>query len=65
MLDRIAPEQPQPYQPALALRAHCLDLLRKDGDALALYAKAITLCTHAPSRRWLEQKARAVRSRAS
>jgi RNA polymerase sigma-70 factor (ECF subfamily) len=57
VLDRIDADLAT-FQPAWALRAHCLSRLGQAGDAVAAYATAIALCTHAPQRRWLERQAR-------
>jgi RNA polymerase sigma-70 factor, ECF subfamily len=46
------------FQPAWALRAHCLARLGRDAEAAPAYQTAIALCTHLPQRRWLEQQAR-------
>jgi RNA polymerase sigma-70 factor (ECF subfamily) len=47
----------QTFQPAWALRAHCLARLGHAEAAAEAYAKAITLCDHLPQRRWLERQA--------
>ncbi|MCX7300785.1 MAG: hypothetical protein NTX73_10495 [Rhodobacterales bacterium] len=44
------------FQPAWALRAHCLSGLDRTVDAATAYRMAIALCTHGPQRRWLEQQ---------
>ena len=49
------------YQPYNAVRAHCLKGLGRTADAAEAYAKAITLCTDTPSRRWLEAQAAGLR----
>lgn len=57
MLEKIDPTAIATYQPAWAVRA---DLLRRAGqlsDAREAYAKAISLCTDAPLRKWLEARA--------
>ncbi|MEM7544054.1 MAG: DUF6596 domain-containing protein [Pseudomonadota bacterium] len=54
-LDQIAAKDAQGYQPYWATRAH---LMRAAGqDAGAAFAKAIALCTHPPTRAWLEKRA--------
>ena len=56
MLDTIDLEATQGFQPAWATRAH---LLARSGDrdgAAAAYAKAISLATDIPARRWLERQ---------
>ncbi|MEM9247122.1 MAG: DUF6596 domain-containing protein [Pseudomonadota bacterium] len=53
------------YQPAHAVRAHCLAGLGRFADAAEAYDKAISLCTDGPSRRWLEQKKSALRKKIS
>lgn len=53
-LGQIAATDAQGYQPYWATRAH---LLRANGqDAGAAFAKAIALCTHPPTRVWLEKQ---------
>ena len=57
MLARIEDAAIATFQPAWAVRA---DLLRRAGrldEARAAYDKAISLCTDAPLRRWLERQA--------
>ena len=64
MLTRIDPAAIAAFQPAWAARA---DLLRRAGrldEARAAYAKAISLCTHPPQRRWLERQAAEMQERA-
>lgn len=50
------------FQPAYAVRAHCLSGLGRTVEAAEAYAKAISLCTDAPSRKWLEHKRAQLRS---
>ncbi|MEO0325079.1 MAG: DUF6596 domain-containing protein [Myxococcota bacterium] len=59
MLDRI--DGTERYQPAFAVRAHCLARLGRNGEALAAYDRALALCTDAPSRRWLVRQAAPLR----
>ncbi|WP_300062619.1 DUF6596 domain-containing protein [uncultured Roseobacter sp.] len=61
LLDQIGFDGLARYQPAQAVRAHCLERMDRRGEAAEAYAKAIALCTDAPSRRWLEQRAAALR----
>ncbi|MEM1387225.1 MAG: DUF6596 domain-containing protein [Pseudomonadota bacterium] len=56
MLNRIEADDIGRFQPAHAVRAHCLARLRRYGEAAEAYTRAIDLCTHPPSRRWLERK---------
>ncbi|MEX0371141.1 MAG: RNA polymerase sigma factor, partial [Tateyamaria sp.] len=56
LLDQIAFDGIDTYQPAVAVRAHCLAALGQTGEAADAYGRAIALCTHVPSRRWLERK---------
>ncbi|PTX54349.1 RNA polymerase sigma-70 factor (ECF subfamily) [Litoreibacter ponti] len=53
LLDLIAPECIARFQPYWATRAHILRQLDHP-DAPEAYAKAISLCTEPPLRRWLE-----------
>lgn len=53
------------YQPAHAVRAHCLAALGRPAEAAEAYAKAISLCTDLPSRRWLEEKSADLRKKMS
>lgn len=53
------------YQPAHAVRAECFAALGQITDALEAYAKAISLCTDLPSRRWLETQADDLRKKMS
>ena len=63
MLDRIDFAGLDQYQPAFAVRAHCLAELGQLADAADAYEKAIALCTDIPSRRWLEVKLKTLRGR--
>lgn len=63
MLDLIAYDGLDSYQPFHAVRAQCLADLGRIADAAEAYSKAITLCTDHPSRRWLEQKTRDLRKK--
>ncbi len=65
MLDRIAFEGLETYQPAYAVRAHCLAALGRVAEAATAYDRAIALCTDIPSRRWLEARYAALRARSS
>ncbi|MEM9853040.1 MAG: DUF6596 domain-containing protein [Pseudomonadota bacterium] len=53
------------YQPAHAVRAHCLTHLGQNADAALAYSKAITLAKDAPSRRFLEKKLSDLRKKMS
>ncbi|MEO0487756.1 MAG: DUF6596 domain-containing protein [Pseudomonadota bacterium] len=53
------------YQPYHAVRAHCLAAMNRHADAAEAYAKAVELCTDAPSRRWLEEKITDLRKKMS
>lgn len=61
MLDRI--EGTERYQPAFAVRAHCLARLGRTAEALAAYDAAIALCADPPSIRWLDAQAAPLRRR--
>ncbi|MEM9850840.1 MAG: DUF6596 domain-containing protein [Pseudomonadota bacterium] len=63
MLARINYSGIDGYQPAQAVRAHCLAALGRHGEAAEAYAKAVALATDAPSRRWLENKSAALRKK--
>ena len=63
MLDRV--EGTESYQPAFAVRAHCLAALGRTAEALAAYDAAIALCTDLPSRRWLLAKTESLRHQLS
>ncbi|MCV3273840.1 RNA polymerase sigma factor [Roseobacter sinensis] len=65
LLDQIAFDGFSRYQPAHAVRAQCLARLGRSAEAAQAYAKAIALCTDAPSRKWLERKATALRAASS
>lgn len=56
LLDLIEGPEIEQFQPAHAVRAHCLAQLGQLADASMAYSKAISLCTDLPSRRWLEAK---------
>ena len=56
LLDQIEYPDLDRYQPAHAVRAHCFARLGRAAEAAEAYSKAISLCTDAPSRRWLEKK---------
>ncbi|MEM6461003.1 MAG: DUF6596 domain-containing protein [Pseudomonadota bacterium] len=56
LLDLINPSDIESYQPAYAVRAHCLAQLDRTAEAAEAYVKAISLCADLPSRRWLEIK---------
>jgi len=53
------------YQPYHAVRAHCLAALGRTAEAAEAYAKAISLCTDAPSQHWLEKKVADLRKKMS
>jgi len=53
------------FQPAHAVRAHCFAALGRQAEAAETYAKAISLCTDLPSRRWLEKKQTELRKKVS
>jgi RNA polymerase sigma-70 factor (ECF subfamily) len=65
MLDLIDHDGLDGYQPFHAVRAHCLAALGRTADAAEAYTAAITLCTDAPSRRWLERKIDGLRKKMS
>lgn len=65
LLDRIAAADLASYQPAYAVRAHCLAQLGELGAAAEAYDKAISLCTDPPSRGWLAQKKQALHKKMS
>ena len=56
MLDVIAFNGLDTYQPFHAVRAHCLAELGQTADAAEAYVKAVELCTDRPSKLWLEKK---------
>lgn len=51
------------FQPAHALRAHCFFKMGRIADAAEAYAKAQSLCTDLPTRRWLDNKSAALRKK--
>ncbi|MGR3501075.1 RNA polymerase sigma factor [Pseudaestuariivita sp.] len=65
MLAKIDAEALDTYQPAYAVRADCLAKLGRTAEAAEAYAKAISLCTDLPSRRWLEKKSTGLRKKMS
>lgn len=65
MLEKIEFADIRTYQPAFAVRAHCLAALNRHAEAAEAFAKAISLCTDLPSRRWLEQKLSILRKKSS
>lgn len=65
MLDKIEFVDLVSYQPAYAVRAQCHAELHQSADAAENYAKAISLCTDIPSRRWLEKKLENLRKKSS
>ncbi len=56
MLDRIDAAAIRSFQPAWAVRAHCLSAMGQGAAAHDAYDSAIKLATHVPTRRWLEGK---------
>ncbi|MEL6543820.1 MAG: DUF6596 domain-containing protein [Myxococcota bacterium] len=56
LLDAIEFSGLESFQPAHAVRAHCLERMGMRNEALAAYSRAIDLCTDIPSRRWLQRK---------
>lgn len=56
MLERVQFPDAARYQPLHAVRAACLARLGQTAQAAQAYEKAISLCTSAPSRRWLQKK---------
>ena len=56
MLELIAFDGLDDYQPFHAVRAHCLSELGQTADAAEAYATAVLLCTDVPSKQWLEKK---------
>lgn len=56
MLDLIAYDGIETYQPFHAVRAHCLAKLGQSADAAEAYLNAISLCSDRPSELWLEKK---------
>lgn len=65
MLGRISAEDIERYQPAHAVRAHCLAELGRFAEAAEAYTTAIELSSDDPSRRWLEARVADLRKRAS
>ncbi len=65
MLDVIAFDGLDAYQPFHAVRAHCFAELGQMADAAEAYAKAVDLCTDRPSKRWLEKKIADLRKKMS
>ncbi|MEL7126036.1 MAG: DUF6596 domain-containing protein [Pseudomonadota bacterium] len=65
LLDQIDFADLDRYQPAHAVRAQCLAQLDRVAEAAEAYAKAISLCTDLPSRRWLETKRAGLRKKMS
>ncbi len=65
LLDQVDYAGLDAYQPAHAVRAHCLAGLGRLAEASEAYAKAISLCTDLPSRRWLEKKKHDLRKKMS
>ena len=65
LLDQIDFADLDRYQPAHAVRAQCLAQLDRVAEAAEAYAKAISLCTDLPSRRWLETKRAGLRKKLS
>ena len=53
------------FQPYHAVRAQCFADLSRAADAADAYAKAISLATDAPSRRWLETQQKKLRKKMS
>lgn len=65
MLDMIDFDGLDTYQPFHAVRAHCLAELGQIADAAEAYALALSLCTHRPSKLWLEEKIENLRKKMS
>lgn len=63
LLEKINYSDLPQYQPFHAVRAQCLADMGRTADAAEAYAKAISLCTDMPSRRWLEKKMTALRKK--
>lgn len=61
MLALIEPDAISTYQPAWAVRAHLLAASEDNQGAAAAYEKAISLSTHAPTRKFLAQRLSALR----
>ncbi|GAB5447477.1 RNA polymerase sigma factor [Gymnodinialimonas sp.] len=65
MLDLIAYDGLDSYQPYHAVRAHCLAAADRVAEAAEAYAKALSLCSDTPSQKWLEQKIADLRKKMS
>lgn len=65
MLDRIAFDELDTYQPYHAVRAHCLAAMGQTADAAEAYNTALNLCTARPSQRWLAKKIANLRKKMS
>lgn len=65
MLQLIAYDGLESYQPFHAVRAQCLAELGRVAEAAEAYARAVSLCTDQPSRRWLETKIANLRKKMS
>ncbi|MEM9196489.1 MAG: DUF6596 domain-containing protein [Pseudomonadota bacterium] len=65
MLELIAYDGLEIYQPYHAVRAQCLAELGRVAEAAEAYAKTLSLCTDRPSRRWLEKKVARLRKKMS
>ncbi|MEM9901300.1 MAG: sigma-70 family RNA polymerase sigma factor [Pseudomonadota bacterium] len=65
LLDQIAFSDLERYQPSHAVRAHRYAALGRVADAAEAYAKALSLSTDPPSRRWLEKKLSGLRQKMS
>ncbi len=63
MLDKIDAGAVRTFQPAWAVRAHCLAALGRKREAHDAYETAIKLATHGPTRRWLEIRRQALITR--
>ena len=65
MLDIIAPDAVESYQPYFAVKAHCLAEVRRTAEAAEAYNTALSLCTDDPSKKWLEKKITDLRKKVS
>ena len=65
MLDVIAFDGLDTYQPYHAVRAYCLSELGRIAEAAEAYAQALSLCSEPPSKLWLEEKIKALRKKMS
>ena len=65
MLDVIAFDGLDTYQPFHAVRAHCFAELGRTAEAAEAYAQAVSLCTDCPSKLWLETKIAGLRKKMS